>query len=422
MTEARKLMVGLDLSDQTTQLSCCCAGKEGIVPIGRLLGREREYECPTVLSYHPQKKEWLFGTEAILEADKGNVLLFHHMIQQISQKQEVTAGKMTITGTDALTRFFVKLLSCLKEYYPNETILKLVVTVADKNDNLVHAIVEAMQQIGIDQDRLVIQPHRQSYMYYALSQKRELWMNDVGLFEFGREGMFYSQIHIDRRKVPYIVGVQQKDLTDTLNWDMMEHDNSFRMEYAFINLANTQLHKQMVTTIYVTGEGFEGEWANIALKQLCTGRRVFRGSNLFTKGACYAAREFAGQGTMDEFLFLDEEMIYSNISVRVYRDAKMQEVMLAKAGTPWKDIDVSIDVIPDGEEELQMTTQNVIRHETKVHLLSLEGFEERPNKMTRFTVRLRFADASHCIVTLKDNGFGEFCPSSNRIWERYLSL
>ena len=42
--------------------------------------------------------------------------------------------------------------------------------------------------------------------------------------------------------------------------------------------------------------------------------------------------------------------------------------------------------------------------------------------MTRFTLRLRFADASHCIVTLKDDGFGEFCPSSNRIWERYLSL
>lgn len=422
MTEARKLMVGLDLSDQITQLSCCCVGKEGVVPIGRLMGREREYECPTVLSYHPQKKEWLFGTEAIVEADKGNVLLFRHMIQQISQKKEVTAGDMTITGTDALTRFFVKLLSCLKEYYPNETILKLVVTVADKNDNLVHAIVEAMQQIGIDEDRLVIQLHRQSYMYYALSQKRELWMNDVGLFEFGREGMFYSQIHIDRRNVPYIVGVRQRDLTDTLNWDMMEHDNSFRMEYAFINLANTQLHKQMVTTIYVTGEGFEGEWADIALKQLCTGRRVFRGSNLFTKGACYAAREFAGQGQMEDFLFLDEDMIYSNISLQVYHDAKIQEVMLAKAGTPWKDIDVSIDVIPDGEEELQMTTQNVLHHETKVHLLSLEGFEDRPNKMTRYTVRLRFADAAHCIVTLKDNGFGEFCPSSNRIWERYLNL
>ena len=57
----------------------------------------------------------------------------------------------------------------------------------------------------------------------------------------------------------------------------------------------------------------------------------------------------------------------------------MQEVLLVKAGVPWKDVDVSVDFIPDGEEELQLTIQNVLRRETTVHLLSLEGFDERPN-------------------------------------------
>ena len=98
---------------------------------------------------------------------------------------------------------------------------------------------------------------------------------------------------------------------------------------------------------------------------------------------------------MSDFLFLDQEMIHTGISLRVYKDAKMQELPLVRAGVPWKDVDVSVDFIT---------------------------VDERPNKMTRFTLRLRFADASHCIVTLKDNGFGEYCPSSNRIWERYLSL
>lgn len=422
MTEDRKLMVGMDLCDDFTQLSCYRPEKQEIVSVGRLVGKEREYECPTVLACNREKGEWFFGREALMEADKGYAVLFHHMLRTISQGKELEQEGIVLTGTDALTRFFVKILSCLKEYYPNETILKLVVTVPEKNENLQKAILSAMKKIGIGEDRLVIQQHKQSYMYYALSQKQELWMNDIGLFEFGREGMFYSQIHIDRRTSPFIVGVKQKDLSDILNWDMMEHDSSFNMEYAFINLANTQLHKQMVTTIYVTGEGFQGEWADTALKQLCSGRRVFRGQNLFTKGACYAARELSGQGQMEDFLFLDEDMIFSNITMRVYHDAKMQELTLANAGTPWREIDVSVDIIPDNEEEIQLTVQNVLRHETKVHLLSLQGFADRPDRMTRFTVRIRFADASHCIVTLKDNGFGEFCPSSNRIWERYLDL
>ena len=125
---------------------------------------------------------------------------------------------------------------------------------------------------------------------------------------------------------------------------------------------------------------------------------------------------------MKDFLFLDQEMIYTSISLRVYRDAKQQELELVKAGTPWREVDVSVDFIPDDESELQLTVQNVLRRETTVHLLSLEGFENRMNKMTRFTLRLRFADTSHCIVTLKDDGFGEYYSSSNRIWERYLSL
>ena len=403
MTEDRKLLVGVDLSNDFTQLSCYRRDIDKVIPAGRLVGREREYECPTVLSWQPVKKEWLFGTEALMAAEREEVYLFRDMLKQISEKNKVTAGDMELEPVDALVRFFVKLLSCLKEYFPSETIRKLVISVSDKTD-------------------YVIQLHQQSYMYYALSQKKELWLNDVALFEFGRDGLFYSQIHIDRRNIPYIVGVKKIDLSQNLNWDMMEHDSSFKMEYAFVNLANTQMHKQMISTIYVTGEGFQGEWANTALSQLCTGRRVFRGGNLFTKGACIAAREFAGEGVMSDFLFLDQEMIHTGISLRVYKDAKMQELPLVRAGVPWKDVDVSVDFITDDEEELQLTIQNVLRRETTVHLLSLEGFDERPNKMTRFTLRLRFADASHCIVTLKDNGFGEYCPSSNRIWERYLSL
>ncbi len=96
--------------------------------------------------------------------------------------------------------------------------------------------------------------------------------------------------------------------------------------------------------------------------------------------------------------------------------------MLAKAGSRWKEVDASIDVIPDDEEEIQIIARNVLLHEAKAHILSLNGFTGRENRMTRFTVRIRFAGKDTCIVTLKDNGFGEFCPSTNRVWERYIDI
>ena len=178
----------------------------------------------------------------------------------------------------------------------------------------------------------------------------------------------------------------------------------------------------MVTTIYVTGKGFDQRWATDALKELCNGRRVFRGQNLFNKGAAYAARMLTDREKTKEFIFLDDDMLTSDISIRTYHNAKMHDVVLAKAGTLWSDIDESIDIIPDNEDEIQITDKNVLTRETRGHILSLSGFAVRDNKTTRFTVRIRFADQYTCIVTLKDNGFGEFYPSTNRIWERYIKI
>lgn len=420
MSENNRLLVGLDLGEQFSQLSCFDRKLFEPMPIGRAVGEdgEREYEIATALTALPETGGWRF-VNSDKEPDQGVVI--RNILERVRTEETFTMGEYSFQSREVLKRFLVKLLSLLNEYYPDETIKRLVITIPEKDMLLHDILIDICAELGIGQDRLVIQNHKQSYMYYAVSQPKELWLNNVGLFEFDRSGLLYSQINIDRKTLPWIVGVTQKDLSDILDFSMIE-DEEVDTEYAFENIAGTVLHKQMVTTIYVTGEGFEGKWAEEALKQLCNGRRVFRGQNIFTKGACYAARELSGEGKLEQCLFLDEDMISSNISIRLYHDAQMQEMVLAKAGSLWEEIDTKIDVIPDQEVEIRLTVQDVIRHETRTHMLSLSGFSGRENKMTRFTIRIRFTDRTTCVVTLKDNGFGEFCPSSHRIWERCITV
>lgn len=59
----------------------------------------------------------------------------------------------------------------------------------------------------------------------------------------------------------------------------------------------------------------------------------------------------------------------------------------------------------------QIAVQDVIKHQTKIHMLSLSGFQGRENKTTRFTVRVRFSNRETAVITLKDNGFGEISPT-----------
>ena len=48
-------------------------------------------------------------------------------------------------------------------------------------------------------------------MYYALSQERELWLNDVGLFDFNEDGLSFYRISINRRANPMIAGMERQD-------------------------------------------------------------------------------------------------------------------------------------------------------------------------------------------------------------------
>lgn len=416
----RTLLVGIDLGREITQVNCFDFTTYEPVPIGREAGEERSYEIPTALAVNPARGEWYWADEEVPSEEQ--VIRITYLLADVLRDDTITVGDYTVESYQVLKRFLVKVLSILKGYYPRERIRKLVITLAEKEEKLVGYLQDIGREIGLPENALVVQNHRQSYMYYAISQPKELWVNNVGMFQLEGNQLLYSQIDIDRKTMPLIIGVVQKDLSDGLDWEGMAEEGGEQISYAFLNVAGAALHKQYVTTVYVTGKGFEREWAGEALKELCTGRRVFRGQNLFTRGACYAARELSGEGKLENCLFLDEDMIASNISLRLYRDAEVQDVLMARAGALWNEVDASVDVIPDEEDEIQITVQNVLKREARAHMLSLSGFAGRENKMTRFTIRIRFGDSSTCIVTLKDNGFGEFCPGSNRVWERHINI
>ncbi len=52
----------------------------------------------------------------------------------------------------------------------------------------------------------------------------------------------------------------------------------------------------------------------------------------------------------------------------------------------------------------------------------MEGIWGRTDRKARISMRIRFAGADRCIITVRDKGFGEMFPSSYRIWEETIML
>lgn len=422
MSDQKGLIVGFDLCDDYSQISYF--NNRTFEPESIFLEDDEEkYLIPTALGVKKDSYDWCFGDEAITLSKKEEAVLVDHILVNIKEKKEITVFDTKFTGEDLLEKFFRKSLTLLKKKYPNETIDQLMITLKELDMNVIRSVYGALERLGLKKDRVSIQSHEQSYLYYALSQKKELWMNDVGLFDFDESGLHYYQITINRRNQPNVVLVSEKDCSDTLSYDLFqEFEFNEHLAYIFENIAKNILHKQIVSTLYFTGKGFEGQWADEVMKELCVGRRIFKGQNLYTKGACYAARALNEPERFEDFLFLSNEMITSTIGLKAYCNAKNVELPLAKVASPWYDVDKRLEFILDEEEEIEIVTRNIGKKEPIRQMIALEGLPNRPNKMTRVEVRAKFVDRNTCVITVKDQGFGEFYPSTNRIWEKVITI
>lgn len=419
MDSPRKLIVGYDLCEDYTQISCFSYKTMEPVPVNI---REEDENCmiPTALCLRHETKQWLSGEEAISCASSGSGVLVENLLDKVMWESVDIAGQK-LSGTALLEKYLRKTLTIVKNYFPTEQITKLVVTMRNTEPEVVEKVYEALHGLGLERDRAVVMSHAGAYLYYALNQDKSLWMNDVGLFEFCREGLYFYQIHMNRRTKPIIAGLIKKDYTDMLNMSMLKQ-KEVNPDYIFENVANHALYKQIITTLYLTGSGFSENWCKDVVKNLCVGRRVFIGQNLFTKGACYAAKELAGDHSLENFILLNDDMTMCSITVRVYCDTSYKDIPLILPGENWYEIDRSIEVIPDNCNELEIIQKCILTGETSRKVFTIRCFPKRPNKMTRWLINLVCKDKSTVILTVTDLGFGDIYQESGQKEEIVIDL
>lgn len=420
MDTQRKLIVGYDLCEDFSQISCY--SYKTFEPIPICYG-DGEDDCliPTVLCVRNDTRLWLFGKDAENCAAKEEGIKIDQILQKVKDNDEIEIYGDKFSGVALLEKFLRKTLTLVKNYFPTEQITKLVITIRDTDRVLADGIYQALSILGIEKDRAVVMNHSAAYLYYALSQDRSLWTNDVGLFDYGDEGLDYYQISIKRRSIPMVAGVTKTVLHDSLNYDMLLLQNT-DFCYIFDNLAERILYKQIISTLYFTGKGFKEEWAANSITKLCVGRRVFLGQNLYTKGACYAAKELSGDKKLNNIILLNEDMIITSIWFWAYCDAKHTEIPVAEAGVPWYEVSKNIEVIPENETELEFIMQNIMTKEVTKKTLQLNQLPNRPNRMTRLEINISCVDKTTLKITITDLGFGDIYSGTGLINEYTVEL
>lgn len=396
----RRLFVGLDLRNDITQIGVLDPMKHE----PEMLESGGKTSFPTRLRV-PGTKEYMEG-----------------FVEKIFCGEPVLAAGNESDPVNVLAAYFRKILSLTRKRYPNEAIRQLVVTTPYQERHFIDLVYQALSKIGVEKDRAMVIDRRKSFIYYIMSQKKELWVNYVGMFDYNDQSLTYLQMQTDRMRRPMLVAVEERDYSEYIEMFQAENNTEEEKQTVFESMVHGAIHGKIVTTLYMTGAKFAHGFADEAMKKLCVGRHLFKGDNLYVSGACYCARELTQERKLDDFVYLDEDSIGSTLSMSVYADGKNQEILLARAGTPWYQIEREIELIPDGDEDLEISIENVLTKDRKVEHIPMEGILGKTDRKARIGVRLRFADKYKCIVTVKDKGFGQLFPSSCRIWERTLGI
>ncbi len=393
------LLLGYDLGNEKTQLAVF----------------DSQTKEPKLVGQTQENPYAMYDT-AILLDDQMPMTGF---VDRIQKGQEILIDGKVADPVKILAYYFRKTLMATRQQYPSETILQLVVTVKEATPEFVQILYDALDLLGIGKDRACVLGHKQTFLYYMMAQKKELWVNDVGVFDYDGNGLRYYQMQVDRRKKPMPVRVDEKNFDEAVR--TIQQDPTTQA-VVLENVVYRGIHKQILSSLYMTGSGFQGEWSDELMRKLCVGRRLFQGDNLYVSGACYAARELSQKEGEKEYLILDDDCVMNQWMTTFYTDAKEQEVVIVQPGVPWYQVDEEIEVIPDGDTELDLKVCDIFTKEVRQFMIGMDPVIGKKDRHCRLKIRFRFKDANTCIVTVKDEGFGEFFPTSNRIWEKTISL
>lgn len=327
-------------------------------------------------------------------------------------KEPETLEKLFETQRD--TGFLKECLSGIPGLSEPSQIKSIVFSLPDLALDYVGELKKMCGDLGISSDAVHVQGVQEAAIYFALSQERSLWNHEVIFFDFTRDGMFYRRLRVLRQKNSITAELVEEDI-QSFSFDRLSDEE-------FLRYSKEKMDKRIISAVYLIGEGFYGEeWALESLKYLCNRRRVFKGLNLYTKGAAYAAYDWIHENVFDKVMFQCKNRLKAAVGIRIVYQEEERLLYLAKAGTNWCEARALIEAVPDETAELVFVIQYPNGMEWE-ELLSLEDLPKRERRMTRIEINLAFISENQAIITVKDLGFGCFVPSSDTVIRKDIRL
>ncbi|MBQ8591362.1 MAG: hypothetical protein IJ485_01225 [Lachnospiraceae bacterium] len=421
-----KVAVGYDLGSSVSQISYCFMHKEDPETVSTVAGEER-YHIPTVLCKRLESNQWLYGKDALMAAENGEGILISDLLELAYKGIPVVVEEDEFDPVSLLALFVKKSLSLLQLIVPYEKIQVFMLTVRSLDPRMVEVLSRVAQALELKTNKVYLESYKESFYYYTIHQPADLWLRDVLVCDYSEEYLRVDRLEMNPKTKPIVAYVEEIEYEQMRQPEFREdgvpEKEADKLDKDFLAIIEEVCDGRFVSAAYLIGNGFQGDWSKESLRALCKGRRVFQGNNLYSKGACYAAREkLIPSDAAKKRVFLGDDKLKANIGMRVVRRGEDSYLALLDAGISWYESVKEVEFLLESGNSFTLTVTPLNGRETRNIEIELTDLPKRPDMTTRLSLTIRMLSEKKVKVTVKDMGFGDLFRSSGACFEEEFEL
>jgi hypothetical protein len=423
-TKRNKVVVGIDFGNSYSQISYCRADQSMPETISLVMGEE-QYNIPTLLC---RKKcedgslDWSVGKEALKNSAEGQGSLVEDLVLVVKNDVTLKVGEEEFSADKLLEIFIRKLIGLLSAYTGGDDIAAVTFTMRDLTSELMEKIKACSALIFKKNTNIYFLSHEDCFFQYMIHQPEEMWIQDVLLYDYRVDGIKSYLLSMNRKTIPVACFIESAFHAD-MGLEDLKDKKPEEKDKLFLDILRKNCEEKIVTSVFLLGEYFSKEWCRESLKYMCRGRRVFQGNNLFSKGACYGAREKTFPSTLaTSYIYLSDDKLKANVGMTCDKGQTEVYYPILNAGTSWFEADKSLDVMLVKGNSITLNIVPIDGNISRTAKISLEGLKVRGNKTNRVGLHFYMENPTALWLEITDLGFGEIFPSTGQVWKECIPV
>lgn len=419
-----KYIVGYELGKQHVQMSYLKIGEKEPQTLSMIAGQE-QYNIPFVLYKQEDKNLWYIGKDALAKQKELGGILLTGLLEK-AYHDEMTEVNLETYESAALLALFVKRsLAYLSLSAPLDKIAAIMFSVENLDQRMVEILRHMVEFLQLPGRVIQFIGAEESFYYYNLHTDPSLWNHQVYLYELHQHTLKSYCLSLNRQTKPVVTLIEKKEY-DAFPVEKESADSKEAKavwDEIFLKYITEDMNEKMVSTVYLIGDGFLGEWYQKSVRFLCTKRRVFLGNNLYSKGACYALMDKMEPGELSgSYVYLGTDKLKANVGMEILRQGAPSYLAILDGGNSWYDSKKEWDMILEGDNRIVFRITPLNGKNVTQTQIVLHGLQMSKTPLCRIHAEAYMETPQTMKIKLWDKGFGDFYPSGGQYWEESIEL